>query len=338
VSSKPDAKQNDATVVKRAGARHDEEEHGGAWKVAFADFCLALLCLFLVLWLMAARQTESLQEVLRSYGGSLIDEGSGHMAESMGGPRGSLIDRLPLPVNGDTQAEQRVRANSAKIIEEDDQGIHLSKTRLETRADLQELADVLERLGDRAGLAGHVQTVVTPYGLRVMLHDTEKQGMFQLGSSVPSTAFRDLLRKMGPLFAQSENQMLVVGHTDSLQYAGGELAGFSNWTLSMNRAMAARTELMAGGMSARSVIQVVGMADRALLDASNSRAAANRRIELLILAPSQAKAIADMFGAPETTTPLLPGVGMNQPPIDRDELKALSQQIQPSDRSTPHAN
>jgi chemotaxis protein MotB len=61
--------------------------------------------------------------------------------------------------------------------------------------------------------------VITPYGLRVMLHDTDRQGMFVRGSAVPTDRFRKLLRKMGPLFAQMENQMLIVGHTDSLQYA-----------------------------------------------------------------------------------------------------------------------
>ncbi|WCM93788.1 OmpA family protein [Acidovorax sp. NCPPB 2350] len=330
MSSKAD-KGHEATIVKRGGGKHHDDEHGGAWKVAFADFCLALLCLFLVLWLMAARQTESLQEVMQAYGGRMLNEGSGTTAESLGGPRGSLIERMPLPSNGDTEAPRRTRANSARLIEETDQGFRLSKTRLESRSDLQELADLLERMGDKVGLSGNVQSVITPQGLRVMLHDTDKEGMFHLGSSQPNNRFRELLRKMGPLFAQIENQLLVVGHTDSLQYAGGELAGFSNWTLSMNRAMASRAELMAGGMPAQSVLQVVGMADRAPMDPSNTRAATNRRIELLVLTSDQSRAVADMFGTPGTSagTPL-PGVELGL--TERESLRTLARQIRPPER------
>jgi len=333
MASKLDAKHHQETVVKRGGGKHHEEEHGGAWKVAFADFCLALLCLFLVLWLMAARQTESLQEIVRS--SSMLAEGQGQVSDTLGGPRGSLIDRHPLPSSLDGKKPSR-EGSGAHALDESGQGARLSKSRLESRADLQELARILESMGEKAGLSGHVQTVVTPYGLRVMLHDTERQGMFQLGSSNPSESFRLLLRKMGPLFAQIENQMLIVGHTDSRQYAGGELAGFSNWTLSTNRAMAARAQLMEGGMGTRSVLQVVGMADRALLYANDSTAASNRRIELLILTPGQSQAVAAMFGAPENLQPLVPGVGIGL--AERGELGALRQRLQFSDGGVARAN
>ena len=140
--------------------------------------------------------------------------------------------------------------------------------------------------------------MVTPYGLRVMLHDTDERGMFVRGSPVPTDRFRRLLRKMGPLFAQMENQMLIVGHTDSLQYANTDTAAYSNWTLSSSRAMAARAHLLAGGMNTDSILQVVGMADRAPLDAAHADAGVNRRIELLVLTRGQSTTIAAMFGVP----------------------------------------
>jgi chemotaxis protein MotB len=121
---------------------------------------------------------------------------------------------------------------------------------------------------------------------------------------VPTDKFRALLRKMGPLFKQMENQMLIVGHTDSLQYADTSYAAFSNWTLSSNRAMSARAQLLAGTMNPESVLQVVGMADRAPLDTKRADAGINRRIELLILTTAQAKTIATMFGMPENSTAL----------------------------------
>jgi len=279
-------------VVKRVTRRHFDEGHGSAaWKVAFADFCLALLALFLVMWLMATRQQEHLQELLKAAGGSLLDEGRGRMSVSMGGPRGSLIAREPLPSNGDTLARRKVASGESEPV----------------------------------GLARNVRTIITPYGLRVLMHDTEKQGMFRRGSSVPNERFRNLLRSLGPLFEQIDNQMLIVGHTDSLPYANQSYNAFSNWTLSSERAMAARSYLLAGGMPAESVLQVVGLADRAPLNPKDTTADENRRIELVILTRGQAQSIAEMFGAPVQTEPLLDGVSTSLP--DGDALRALRGQL-----------
>src|SRR5690606_15283547 len=87
----PKADKHTEAIVKRVSRRHDDEGHGGAWKVAFADFCLALMCLFLVMWVLAARNQERAEEVMRAVGGRAVDEGQGVMPETMGGPRGSLI-------------------------------------------------------------------------------------------------------------------------------------------------------------------------------------------------------------------------------------------------------
>jgi len=311
-------------VVKRVSRRREEEWHSGAWKVAFADFCLALLCLFLVLWLLAARQQEAMQDLLKAAGGNLIDDGRGRLSESLGGPRGSLISREPLPSDGNTLAPRRLNPGEHQT-EPRPQDVRLSKTVYESRADMAELMQVLDKLGIEAGLAGNVQSVITPYGLRVMLHDTEKQGMFERGRSVPSERFAELLRKLGPLFGQIENQMLVVGHTDSLQYRDRGPTGQSNWTLSSERAMAARSYLMMGGMPAESVLQVVGLADRAPLNAKNTAAHENRRIELLILTKGQASGISAMFGAPGETQPLIDGAETSLP--DRDAIVALRGQL-----------
>ncbi|MFT3857261.1 MAG: flagellar motor protein MotB [Aquabacterium sp.] len=274
-------------VIKRVSRKHDDHGHGGAWKVAFADFCLALMCLFLVMWVLAARSQERAEEVMRSAGGKVTDDGQGYMPETVGGPRGSLISREPLPRDPEAQQPNR------------DSTTGLRKTRYDSPQELQALARILADMSAEAGLGANLRSVVTPYGLRVMLHDTDKEGMFQRGSAVPNERFRTLLRRMGPLFAQIDNQMLIVGHTDAVQYSGTrDTLAFSNWALSSNRAMAARSQLLGGGMPTASVLQVVGMADRSPLDAANPRAAINRRIEMLVLTTAQARNIAAMFGVP----------------------------------------
>ncbi|GFE84387.1 chemotaxis protein LafU [Steroidobacter agaridevorans] len=293
------------TIVKRVSRGHGDEGHGGAaWKVAFADFCLALLSLFLVMWLMASRQAEHMEDLLKAAGGTLVDEGRGRMSMSMGGPRGSLIDRNPLPSDGDTLSKRAANTGESEPAGPGE-GLRLSKAHYESHADMLELSEVLKALGAEVGLSSNIRTIITPYGLRVLMHDTDKQGMFQVGSSSPNERFRRLLKKLGPVFKLIDNQLLIVGHTDSLQYADRSYTAFSNWTLSSERAMAARSYLLAGGMPTKSVLQVVGQADTAPINPDNTAASENRRIELLILTRGQAHSIAQMFGSPTDTMPLL---------------------------------
>jgi chemotaxis protein MotB len=281
---KPQDKKHEEAVIKRGGRRHDDEGHGGAWKVAFADFCLALMALFLVLWLMAARQQQALQNIVRDATSGLL-EGQGKKPELASGPKGSLIERFQLPHSGDGPSRGPGGASGARVS-------------YESPSDLAALSHALAEMSADAGLSSNLATVVTPAGLRVMLHDTDRQGMFMRGSPLPTPRFARLLRKMGPLFEQMQNQMLIVGHTDSVQYTDSRHGAYSNWTLSSNRAMAARAELLGGGMRPDSVLQVVGMADRAPLEPKDTSAAVNRRIELLILTRAQAGSVAAMFGTP----------------------------------------
>lgn len=301
-----DKKHGDGAVIKRSSRKHDEDDHGGAWKVAFADFCLALMALFLVLWLMAAREQQSLKAVVQEMSSSFTDA-AGQKPSIGGGPRGSLIERFALPHHGESNSQDSA-----------------PRRLYDTPGDLAELSKVLASMSADSGLSSNLEAVVMPYGLRVMLHDTEKQGMFMLGSAKPTERFVKLLRKMGPLFAKMENQMLMVGHTDSLKYAD-DPDGRSNWTLSTSRAMAARAQLMAGGMHAESVLQVVGMADRSPLDPANTAASMNRRIELLILTRKQADSVAAMFGPRTKGDALSPEADVSIP--DRAQLDQLRGQM-----------
>lgn len=320
------AAAGEQAVIRRAHRKRGGEEHGSsAWKVAFADFCLALLALFLVLWLLSAREQERLQELLRTPG-SLFDDGAGLMRESLGGPRGSMIGREPMPSRGDRLARRGLASG------EDDpagpgHGIRLSKTVYESRQDMLELAGVLGRLGELSGLGTNVHSQITPHGLRVMLHDTDKRGVFERGSAVPTERFAQLLRHIGPLFAQIENQMVISGHTDALPYADRGPEGMSNWQLASARAMTARSHLLSGGMPAHSVLQVVGLADSAPLNEGDATAHENRRIELLILTREQARSIRAMFGPPGQTWTLVEGVDASVP--DYEAFDTLRTQLTP---------
>ncbi|MGO4477657.1 flagellar motor protein MotB [Massilia sp. 2TAF26] len=312
-AAKKGEKHLEETIVKRGGGKQQDDEHGGAWKVAFADFCMALMALFLVLWLIAAREASALKSIVRDNTAAGLIEGSGGRHEIAGNPSGSLIERFPMPkANGGAQGP-------------DAGGKATAHTRYESPSELAALAHALQKMSADAGLASNLATVVTPEGLRVMLHDTDRQGMFVRGSPIPVDRFSKLLRAMAPLFENMENQMLVVGHTDSLQYTSKDPNSYSNWSLSAHRALAARSQLLIGGMRKESVLQVVGMADRAPVDAAKPDAAVNRRIELLILTTKQAASITAMFGTPAQTEDLSKDVSITKP--GEDGLKELRSQL-----------
>jgi len=324
------------TVIKRVSRRGGEEGHNSSWKVAFADFCLALMCLFLVLWVLAARNQEELQAVLLMQSpSSMIEGGTRHISDSFHNPRGSLIPREPVPSRSEVTTSQTTGRNT-NAVPEPVTGQRLAHTRLESAADMQALANLLNRLADESGLSGNLQTVITPYGLRIMFHDTDRQGMFERSSAVPSGRFRALLQRMGEVFAGLENQMLVVGHTDSLPFANADHLVNSNWALSSNRAMAARAQLIAGGMGTDSVLQVVGMAEQAPLDPANPAADINRRIELIVLTSIQARAIAAMFGAPDDDSARALGTDARTALPDHTTLERLRGAVEhEADRPAP---
>lgn len=285
--------KHESTIVKRGGGKHQHDEHGGAWKVAFADFCLALMALFLVLWLIASREQQNLKAIISEATESGMLEGQGQKPAIASEPSGSLIERFPVPHSGSGGPGNPGSGGDAGA----------PKVGYETPADLTALSKALTELSVEAGLAPNLATVVTPYGLRVMLHDTDKQGMFMRGSALPTGRFARLLQKMGPLFARMRNQMLIVGHTDSSRYAGIDRGAYSNWALSTDRALSARAQLLTGGMRTDTVLQVVGMADRGPLHPAQPLDGKNRRIELLILTGAQSRAVAGMFGAPAAGAP-----------------------------------
>lgn len=321
-------KPDHQTIVKRAARRHDEEAHSGAWKVAFADFVLALMCLFMVLWVLAARDKEEMLGLMSASGGHVVNEGRGPRVETVGGPLGSLIERFPMPVKG--QGGGPMAGEQVGEVKPREPG---QRVRYESPEQLQDLAELLKLMGKEAGLQANLQTIVTPYGLRVMLHDTDREGMFQLGSAAPSPKFKDMLRRMGPLFARIENSMLIVGHTDAKPFSAPGYYRASNWTLSSDRAAVARAHLLDGGMPERNVLQVVGMADRAPFEATDAFASINRRIELLVLTHGQSATIAAMFGAPGEQEPLVQGVKTEMPSIDM--LSKLRASLLEASQSVP---
>lgn len=279
-------------IVKRAIRRGHDDDHGGSWKVAFADFCLALMCLFLLLWVLGARDEEEARLKLGEMADSVVYDGGS-----------SVLNGAPVILDTAVMPDGLTPRTAGK--EGDD--VKRAQPVADTQDALQALAERVRSLGEEAGLLDNLQAIVTPMGLRVMLHDTDERGVFVSGGGTPSEPFRPMLSKLGALMGAVGNPMLVIGHTDSVPYRSLGFGSRSNWHLSGDRAMSARRWLLEGGMRSGQVLQVVGMADRAPL-VDDPRAAINRRIEFLVLTPERARMIQAMFGQPEHLVPLVRGV------------------------------
>ncbi|RBH36312.1 histidine kinase, partial [Pseudomonas sp. MWU13-2860] len=150
-------------------------------------------------------------------GGSPLKAGGTRSIEHSGTPPGSPIPRDPIPGQPTTTTKaDSLLQDSNKVAKQAADG--KAPRKLDSVADLEKLAGMLAKMSRDAGLASNLQTVITPYGLRVMLHDTDNQGMFERGSAIVDPRFKRLLHDMGDMFGHIDNQLLIVGHTDAAQY------------------------------------------------------------------------------------------------------------------------
>ncbi|MEM9014164.1 MAG: flagellar motor protein MotB [Pseudomonadota bacterium] len=256
-------------VKKSAGHAH----HGGAWKVAYADFVTAMMAFFLLMWLLNAT-TEEQRKGLADYFNPSIP-----ISKVSGGGSGALNGSSVL--SEDTLIQDGVGATA-----------DLPKTHLKNEGendeprDAEDLRDLETEINDATldvvenDLARHVQTRMTPDGLVVELVDADGDPLFNLGSPAPSALLGELLFVIAPILATVENKMAIVGHTDARAYSGD--GRYSNWELSTDRAHAARRLLIANGVSFDQIAEVTGKADTEPVS-PDPFAAQNRRIAVTLL-------------------------------------------------------
>jgi chemotaxis protein MotB len=227
-------------IVKKKGGHGGH--HGGAWKVAYADFVTAMMAFFLVMWLLNAKP-----EVKEAVGGYFRDPtGSGKMTGSSASGAGSGIE-----ISKDDMGELKDKLEAA----------------MKEMPAFQELKD-------------QVNMTVTGEGLRVELLETDKGMFFASGSPEPSSTGVELLRMLANQLGQLPNNLLVEGHTDAKPFAG--TGGYSNWELSTDRANSARHLMEATGLRPNQITQVRGFADRRLRMPEDPVNASNRRISVIV--------------------------------------------------------
>ena len=295
-------------IIKRKRRSRGKSKGGGAWKVAFADFMLALMAFFMVLWILAvsdADERKEFSESIRNYSlfeseSNPFDFSGNPLPTSMGADLSILDSKNKLDLTKRSISKKTARSlNQRTADDEGDSGYgdkpmmnSLLKGQLTSPEQLALLASKLEALADSIGAAENIDIEVVPQGLRILLHDNANHKMFRRGSAQMTPFFQDVLRSLAPVFIPIENKLMISGHTDRSKFHN---AAFTNWELSSQRALQARQMLQIGGMPRERVAQVVAMSDTMPIDAANPKSSVNRRIELLLLTEDAEEAIKSLF-------------------------------------------
>jgi chemotaxis protein MotB len=232
---------NGPIIIKKVSGHGGH--HGGAWKVAYADFVTAMMSLFIVLWLL--NTSKPVQEAV---GGYFRDpSGTAKLAGTTMQGSGKNLDVRKEDMNKIKEAlEKQIRS-----------------------------------LPDFEKLKNHIDMTITPEGLRIELTEGEKGTFFETGSALPSLSGKELLVVLADEVGKLPNHVSIEGHTDSKPYSGG-LSGYSNWELSVDRANAARRIMQSSGLHVEQVSQVRGFADQRPRENNGPDDPGNRRISLIV--------------------------------------------------------
>ena len=264
--------------VKKVAPAH----HGGAWKIAYADFVTAMMAFFLLMWLLGSTAQGELQGIAAYFNSPL------KVAMSGGSGAGNSSSIVPGGGNDLSKVHGQVRRSEA-----DDSANRRSSQAMgraeESARDAQRLhalkAKVDSMIANNAKLneyRSQIRTEITHDGLMIQIVDDQNRPMFDSGSAVVKPYMRDILREIGAAMGNAENRISLSGHTDAAPYGNAD-RGYSNWELSADRANASRRELVAAGMPLDKLARVVGMASSDLLIPEQPRAAQNRRITITVL-------------------------------------------------------
>jgi chemotaxis protein MotB len=275
-----DAKKLQPIIIKRI-RRAGHGHHGGAWKIAYADFVTAMMAFFLLMWLLGST-TEGDRKGIADYFQSplrvamLGGSGSGDSSHVVKGGGQDLTRTTGQVKRGDVES-QRASVNLRALNAE------------HVRAEVARLEDLKKKVEQTiatspklASLASQLKLDMTRDGLRIQIIDEQGRPMFASGSAQMQPYMRELLREIGKVLAVVPNHLTLEGHTDAQPFSDGE-RGYSNWELSADRANTSRRELLASGLPDDRVLRVQGLASSMPFDTQAPLSASNRRISIIVM-------------------------------------------------------
>tara|TARA_R110000787_G_scaffold86057_1_gene183115 strand:- start:861 stop:1748 length:888 start_codon:yes stop_codon:yes gene_type:complete len=273
--------------IKKGGAGH----HGGAWKVAYADFVTAMMAFFLLLWLLNAVSDESLEGISNYFAPQSLSAttsgAGGILAGQVLGDEGasqrnaasqSVTLSLPPPkagIGGDENSNvQEFTREEAEIIKEAVEQKMFDETE-------KALKEAIESVPDLQGFTENLKVDRTDEGLRIQLVDQQDSSMFPSGRAdlFPDTS--QLLSKIVEVISKLPQKIAINGHTDATPFITQN--GYTNWELSADRALAARRAMLDAGLSPKRIARVVGKAETEPLVEDNPFSPQNRRLSIILL-------------------------------------------------------
>ena len=293
------AKEEKAQIIivkrrKKGGNAH----HGGAWKVAYADFVTAMMAFFLVMWLVSSISKEQRAAVfdyfknpsmepgknIRAAPGQMGPGGASTSVINMGGgmdaPRVTVVNKPdptaklkpPEPALPQTAKEMDL-AEAKKITDE------AEHKKLESLLD--ELRQAIDKSQALKPFKDQLLLDITPEGLRIQIVDKQNRPMFDIGSARLKDYTETILKTLSGYLNSVPNRISLTGHTDIRPYPGG--VNYTNWELSADRANAARRALESGGLTPAKVARVVGLSSSVLFDKDDPQNPINRRISIIVM-------------------------------------------------------
>lgn len=266
--------------VKKIAGGH----HGGAWKIAFADFATAMMAFFMVMWLMSSATPEQKKAIAGYFQDPVgFTESASPYVIDLGGTPTPAPDKTLNPEvkeeldagpEEDVGKEAEVNPAQAESLAE-----QVERERLELL--LQELQNKIEENPQLKNFKDQILFEITQDGLRIQIMDAANRPMFASGSANLEPYFEDILLAMADTIKAVPNKISFSGHTDAKPFVGQ--GDFGNWELSANRANAARRALVFGGVPDDQVARVVGYASSALFDRADPLNPVNRRIDIIVL-------------------------------------------------------
>ncbi|WP_298013311.1 flagellar motor protein MotB [uncultured Aquabacterium sp.] len=275
-----DSKKVQPIIIKRI-KKGGHAAHGGAWKIAYADFVTAMMAFFLLMWLLGST-TEGDKKGIADYFNSPLKvaffggSGAGDATSIVKGGGNNLSETVGQVKKGSSDAAEEKRRRRA---------IRAEQARAEAerlRVLKQKVEEVVANDDRLAKYQSQIRLDLTAEGLRIQIVDDQNRAMFDSGSSDVQGYMRDILRAIGGVLDEVPNRLTIEGHTDAKPFSGGE-RGYSNWELSADRANASRRELIAGGLSGAKVLRVQGLAASMLYEKDSPESPLNRRISIIVM-------------------------------------------------------
>ena len=275
-----DGKKLQPIIVKRV-KKGGHAAHGGAWKIAYADFVTAMMAFFLLMWLLGSTAKGDLQGISDYFNAPfkvalMGGDGTGNSDSILPGGGRDLSKSAGQVDGGDSEREKK------------EKGAQMARAEL-ARQDAMRIdalqAKINEMIASNQALSefgSQIRMEQTPDGLQIQIVDDQARPMFDSGSAIVKPYMREILREIGSALGDIENRLTLSGHTDAAPYGSGD-RGYSNWELSADRANASRRELVAGGLPDDKVARIEGLASSRLLEPNQPNAPINRRISILVM-------------------------------------------------------